>query len=252
MNQSSPHYQPSLAVTTSFVEQPKQAPQEHLVKALRGSAHDINNVFTSIVAMSELALMEQGVTKEVRSALTSIKSYVERGNLITEQISKYAHSFKCNPKNIAITPFLIKFKANINCKLPINHTLKIIPPHNIDALYGDEDQLSNALEALVLNSSEALLSRNNNSESITIMVENKNDNQIKLSVEDNAGGLEEEVENKASIPFFSRKLGTNHPGLGLSIAQQIAISHQGHLEIDNRAPNGCKVNLIIPIINKSI
>jgi two-component system nitrogen regulation sensor histidine kinase NtrY len=67
---------------------------------------------------------------------------------------------------------------------------------------------------------------------------------ISISVADNGPGLTDEVRDKLFLPFFTTKAGGS--GIGLSIARQVALAHQGRLEARAGAGGGTVFVLSLP------
>ncbi|NQT35015.1 PAS domain-containing protein [bacterium] len=72
-----------------------------------------------------------------------------------------------------------------------------------------------------------------------------NPDEILFEVEDNGIGMEQETKEKAFSLFFSSK-GHEGTGLGLFIANKIANSHGGSIQIDSEAGKGSKFTVTIP------
>lgn len=70
-----------------------------------------------------------------------------------------------------------------------------------------------------------------------------------VEVVDDGPGVSPEQLSKLATPFFranEARSEANGAGLGLAIAQAIADSHGGRLEIANRAPHGLSAKLVLP------
>ena len=69
------------------------------------------------------------------------------------------------------------------------------------------------------------------------MFAEKNDlNQVQVSISDNGRGISEDVIERIFLPFFSTK--PNNSGIGLSLSQQIMMSHDGRLEVSSTPGKG--------------
>jgi two-component system, NtrC family, nitrogen regulation sensor histidine kinase NtrY len=64
-----------------------------------------------------------------------------------------------------------------------------------------------------------------------------------LELQDDAGGMSEEVLSHALVPFYTTK--EKGSGVGLTLCQDIAQGHGGRIELANRAP-GLLVRIILP------
>jgi signal transduction histidine kinase len=70
--------------------------------------------------------------------------------------------------------------------------------------------------------------------------------QACLSVADNGRGIAPEVRDRIFDPFFSTKPEGAGAGLGLTIAERIAQTHGGELDIASEPGVGTTVTLFLP------
>ena len=119
----------------------------------------------------------------------------------------------------------------------IEQTLKIIAPLfekykiNIEVsqktaahFYGYQNALGHILVNILNNAKDALLERNIKDKKIKITVE-KREEEVVISISDNAGGVDESILDKIFDPYFSTKNEKNGTGLGLYMAQVIALEY---------------------------
>ncbi|HEX4319905.1 MAG TPA: ATP-binding protein [Acidobacteriaceae bacterium] len=135
------------------------------------------------------------------------------------------------------------------------------------SLHADPDQLAQALINLVRNAAEASLSpdagdvraaRNGGlNGSVNGIVQRAPcvdinwetiDNEVLISILDNGPGLTN--EDNLFVPFYTTKPGGT--GIGLVLAQQIALGHSGSVQLINRADtHGCQACLRLPLVAAS-
>jgi signal transduction histidine kinase len=68
---------------------------------------------------------------------------------------------------------------------------------------------------------------------------------VVLEVEDNGGGIPEEVRTRLLEPFFSTK--EQGTGLGLPIAARIVAQHGGELEFESQPGHGAIFRVLLPL-----
>ena len=97
---------------------------------------------------------------------------------------------------------------------------------------------------LLINSIQA----SNDNAAIYIEVECDKES-LKVSIQDQGCGINEELLSNIYDPFFSTKEEGDGTGLGLSISLGIIESHQGSLEIVNNAEDmkGTTATLVLPL-----
>ncbi len=97
--------------------------------------------------------------------------------------------------------------------------------------------IDNAIDACRLDGS---------SDGRTVKVSLKGDDgSVVIGVEDNGLGMSQEVREKAFTLFFSSK-GSGGTGLGLFIADKIAKSHGGRIELESEVGKGSKFTVTLP------
>jgi PAS domain S-box-containing protein len=73
------------------------------------------------------------------------------------------------------------------------------------------------------------------------------DEHIELEISDNGIGMDQETKEKAFSMFFSSK-GTEGTGLGLFIANKIAIEHGGTIELESELRKGTRFVVTLPTV----
>jgi two-component system sensor histidine kinase BaeS len=76
------------------------------------------------------------------------------------------------------------------------------------------------------------------------------ESQVSIQIEDSGPGLSEEDRKKLFTPFYRGRQANRFPqgmGLGLSIARDIVLSHQGVLEADSSLTSGSRFIIRIPL-----
>lgn len=140
----------------------------------------------------------------------------------------------------------MKNKAVFSMNDMLIHTIKIIKPTldsaSIDISfkthaevnhYGYEREFSQVILALVSNARDELLSRGIQKPWISIDLDEK-DGYISITIEDNAGGIEEHLLLKVFEPYFSTKAQKQGSGLGLYISKMIIESSMsGMIDVMN-------------------
>jgi nitrogen fixation/metabolism regulation signal transduction histidine kinase len=96
-------------------------------------------------------------------------------------------------------------------------------------IFADEQMITQVLLNLVRNASQAL--ENTSDPAIAIQAENKDTNEISLSVVDNGPGIPPDIADEIFMPFFTtRQKGT---GVGLSYSRQVLAMNGGRIEFDS-------------------
>lgn len=145
--------------------------------------------------------------------------------------------------------FFLASAANevFNIKEEIQNTIEIVHDsykhHSIkiycdgDAtltLKGDKKELQQVLMNLLSNAKDAIISKQQTDGQVAIHIASE-DKKVKITVEDNGGGVEEEIKDKIFAPYFTTKFKSQGTGVGLYMSQIIIEKHfNGTLSFKNK------------------
>ncbi len=118
---------------------------------------------------------------------------------------------------------------------------RIVPTRLLDPVEADEQKVALALEALVRNALEAL----SVVESRTLRVEIAEVGEsVLVRVCDSGPGMTDEQASRVFEPLFTTKAG--HTGMGLALACNVAVAHEGRLWLDRERRGWTCFGLEIP------
>jgi signal transduction histidine kinase len=205
---------------------------------ISGIAHELNNPLTGIsLTLQNIQNQSKNISKEVlENKLSLIKEDVIRAANIVSDIISFAKSERLNLSLADISESIFKAKEvvsrlypalsqNINWefKFPAENMIFPFNPLKIERLF--INLFRNSLQAFDYNSG-------------TISIELKRTKtRMQIIIEDDAGGIPEEILDKIFDPFFSQSKSETGTGLGLSITHNIVTEHKGSISvktIDNR------------------
>ena len=121
-----------------------------------------------------------------------------------------------------------------------NNPIHVDIDPSIEALLLDGDQIKQALLSMLRNALRATPPDT----PIQVHVQRKGQGLIAFEVIDNGAGIDPEVLQYATQPFFSR-FDPPSTGLGLSLCQMVAETHGGRLSLLENAPSGLIAQLWI-------
>lgn len=216
-------------------------------------AHEIRNPLGSIKLNFDLLQKEfarLGDTSshsadEGNELLNDLRSEVQRIQRVIEDYLRFARLPKLRRQPLALNDYLDgklgllngEFeKAGIKLRTGFDPALTTIN--------ADGEQLWQALLNLIRNGTDAMPSGGE----LTVGTW-KEGGQARLRVTDSGHGMNEDQLRQVFAPFFTtRPHGT---GLGLTLVQQIAIEHGGHVECESAAGKGSTFTIFLPLGDKT-
>ena len=106
----------------------------------------------------------------------------------------------------------------------------------------DPDLIAQVLINLLRNAAEAASSHSTTS-AVTLAATALKCGRVAIDVTDNGPGVPEDQRQDIFLPFFSTK--AEGTGVGLSLARQIALAHDGALTCEVAAGGGARFRLVI-------
>jgi two-component system, cell cycle sensor histidine kinase and response regulator CckA len=230
---------------------------ENLGTLASGIAHDLNNILTPIVAITELLpLRLKNLDDRTQKLLSTLSENSKRGRELVAQILTFArggdgeHTI-LQPRHLLAEVLQIArqtFPKSIEISLQIESS-------DLWTLSADATQLHQVLVNLCVNARDAMPEGGE----LTMMAENiiLGDEYPKLhpnalggayvaiTVVDTGIGIQPELLDRIFEPFFTTKPIGKGTGLGLSTVQTIVNNHQGFVDVSSLftsdRPNGTRM-----------
>ncbi len=220
-----------------------------------GIAHDFNNLLTSVLANLSMAILYGDLDDEIGQMLADAEKASLRAQGLTQQLLTFAKGGEPIKKTLRL-PALLKESAafalsgsNTRCDDSI--------PDGLGLVDGDEGQLSQVFQNLVINADQAMPEGG----VIRIRAEDvrigknqrgglREGDYVKVSVEDQGGGIREDHLQKIFDPFFTTK--ERGRGLGLAIAFSVIHRHGGHIEVNSELGKGSAFQVYLPASRSAV
>jgi PAS domain S-box-containing protein len=258
------------------VEKQKQLEQADKLASLgvlvSGVAHEINNPNNYIMLNVQLF---SKIWKDILPILNS--HYENNGDFALAGMS-YSQSIEKITKSIdgiengseriknivnALTNFAKQDRGDLNQEVDINKVVdfsilitgtlikkstdyfNVEYSDNLPKIKGNMQQLEQVLINLVTNSCQSLKKRN---EKILVRTYKKeSNNSVSISIEDEGGGMTDDMLKHIFDPFFTTKRTSGGTGLGLSISYNIIQNHGGTLSFHSEIGKGTKAIVSLPL-----
>ncbi len=210
--------------------------KEAWVNLMKVISHELLNSITPIRSISqnlqELVEQDSISSDDIEDIKNGVGTMLRRSDLLQKFVEGY--------RKLAMLPS--PQKGKIDLLQLIEYCLQIMNPlfkeKGIEVintitfkywLFVDQQQIEQVLINLLTNSMHAL--ENTERKQILIAAEIK-ENRIFVKIIDNGSGIDEEIENKVFLPFFTtRKEGA---GIGLTLSKSIIEAHGGYLDFKNQ------------------
>ena len=212
---------------------------------LKQAIHDLNNIFTSTLASSEilekLCKNNTKISKYTQTIKTNSLQAIDIINAMTNNRTKIK-------KSIAIIDIVSKLKMTLKPTLPKGVKLQFQLAKNLKKVDANYSDLYRAFLNLLINAIESITAFG----TIVFSAKNKND-QIIISIKDSGKGISKGKLKNIFDEGFSLKKDKLNAGLGLTIVKKIIENHKGSIDVSSKLNVGTEFIITLPaIINSEV
>jgi len=207
-----------------------------------GVAHDMNNVLTAIMGVSEILHERFEGEGEVAANLDIILKAAHRGRNLVKGLTDFARDRLEAAQPLDLNRLLRQelelFQRTTFQKIQILAELE----EPLPKVMGEASSLSNVLMNLCVNAVDAM------PEGGRLVLRSRvlTGGGVEVSVEDSGQGMLPEVKERAMDPFFTTKPVGKGTGLGLAVVYGAMKAHGGTVHIHSEAGSGTRVVLVFP------
>ncbi len=211
----------------------------NIARLAQGVAHQVNNPATALLANLEHLERTEALSEEGQSIVGECVDAVRSISAIVRGLRRYGLSQALVPEPIELRSLVMQALAEaplegIETKLEVPAGLWITGDRGWLLLV-----LGNLLHNAVLALGETAQPR--------ITMAARVAAEVSLEVVDNGCGMDRGVARRACEPFFTTRAPGEGCGLGLSMAREIAVRHDGRLQIVSRPGKGTRAVLTLPL-----
>ena len=214
-----------------------------------GIAHDFNNILTGIIG--NISYARKFIADPVKASriLQRAEKAANRASELSNQLLTFAKGGQPIKKVVAIKPLLqesVSFAlhgSKVSCDFNI--------PDDILAVDVDYGQISQALNNIIINATQAMASGgiiNINVKNIILDESNIFDlhpgKYIKIIIADKGCGISDEDQKKIFDPYFTTK--ADGSGLGLATTHSIITKHGGYIGVSSVINEGATFEILLP------
>ena len=211
--------------------------------------HDLNNLLTPILSLTELVrvgLPQDDVNEPVLSlvcqAARQAKGLVNR-ILASRQGSPQA--FRETDLSVFLLSLLPLFREGMPKTIELRHQIEFVP-----AILADSDQIYQAISNLIVNAVQAI-GHKPGTISIGLSTIDRASapagKMVRVTVSDSGPGMDGEIREHIFEPFFTTREKLGGQGLGLAIVRWVAEAHGGMVGVDSKPGAGTCFEICLPL-----
>ncbi len=237
---------------------------ESLGTLASGIAHDMNNILTPILAISQLLPLKlTNLDDRSQSMLKILEESAKRGTNLIQQILSFGRGSDGTRASIQISHLLAEVVRVARQTFPKSIDISInLPPTELYLILADGTQLHQVLMNLLINARDAMTDGGK----LQIIAENLvvDENYARMNIEAKAGayvvvtvtdtgtGMPPAVLERIFEPFFTTKETGKGTGLGLSTTVGIVKSHGGFISVYSDLGQGTCFKIYLPAAENSV
>lgn len=221
-----------------------------------GIAHDFNNILTAISGYTDLLLLDDSLSKDVRRDLQGIKTSVVRASQLTSQLLAFSRKQVMNPAVVDVNRLVTNLQRMLSRIISSDYELRSDLLAQDSHVRADPNQLEQVVVNLVVNARDAMPK----SGTITVRTTNQVDEHpeitddeprgfLVLSVSDTGTGIDPEVRRRIFEPFFTTKESGKGTGLGLATAHGIVAQSGGFIRVHSTPGEGSVFSVYLPTVS---
>jgi two-component system, cell cycle sensor histidine kinase and response regulator CckA len=222
-----------------------------------GIAHDLNNVLTPILAVTQLLLIKlPDLEERNRQLLQILEISSKRGAEIVKQILSFARGVEGTRMPFNVGHLLSEVRSMLQQTLPKSIEIQTDIASDLWMVDGDVTQLQQVLMNLCVNARDAMPHNGQLSLSVKNLavdralarkhLDAKVGNYVVITVADTGSGIPPEIIDRIFDPFFTTKEVGKGTGLGLSAVIGIVKSHGGFIDVESKLHEGSKFRIYLP------
>lgn len=232
---------------TPFEEQAEQARLQDRLAAVgsmaAGLAHELRTPLAGIEVVAGLLRREVAEDRAARELVDELLEATRRlSRVVTECLGFLRPAI---PERAAVEPETLVFEALDEARRGSGTApdVQVVVGPDLPPLAADAAGLRSALANLLRNAFEAV-DRSGSGGRTWVEVARGGEGAVLFAVEDDGPGVPPELRDRIFQPFFTTREGGS--GLGLALAQKIAVAHGGSLTVTRGRSGGARFVLRIP------
>ena len=227
-----------------------------------GIVHEFNNLLTPIMGYSEFLKNQLGPENEYYEDIDEIYKAGGRAKEIVDQILPFSRRETNSSHYSVVNLNAVIWDALKMVRMLLTSNVRmVVKPYNGPInVYGSATQIHQVLLNLCTNACQAMEAAGG---TLTVATRRISQDQlpqqfhpvsegefVQIQVADTGCGIPPELLSRIFDPFFTTKAAGDGTGLGLSVVQNILISHGGFIEAQSTVGRGSCFLVYLPITNQ--
>jgi len=232
---------------------------ESLGTLASGIAHDLNNILTPMLVVSQLLPMKiPELNEDTRRILTTLESGAQRGANLVKQILSFARGVEGKRVSLRVDYLLGEVIQILEQTLPKSITIRSDITPDLWNISGDATQLHQVFMNLCVNARDAMpqggtleISAHNlwlDTAQARRYLDGVAGSYVVVTVSDTGMGMAPDVLHRIFDPFFTTKDLGKGTGLGLSAVLGIVRSHDGFVDVQSQLRQGSRFKIFLPAV----
>ncbi|MGB8840987.1 MAG: response regulator [Aliidongia sp.] len=211
-----------------------------------GVAHDFNNLLMAIVG--HLELVQRSLPTDntrLQRLIEGAMQGAERGAILTKRMLAFARRQELKPEQTDVATLIGGMMEMLRRTLGPLIEIRTEFAEDLGVIRVDPNQFELALLNLALNARDAMPDSGTLTIAATVEATSRGPH-VCIAVTDTGRGIEDNILNRATEPFFTTKELGEGTGLGLSMVDGLVIQSGGSMRMSSRVGVGTKVELLFP------
>jgi PAS domain S-box-containing protein len=208
-------------------------------------AHEIRNPLTTIRGFIQLLKTDLAALGKEEYARIILQE-IDRANDIIYEFLNSSKPTEPIKEKVQVASIVKEVSLLYESEALLNDcSIEVIDIDQNITISVDVKQIKQVLLNIVKNAMEELKRPELNKKGLIRISAFQSDDKVSITIEDNGGGISQEVLSRLFDPFFSTKLkGT---GLGLSVCHRIIKNHGGTIEVKSKLHEGTAFIIHLPL-----
>ena len=226
-----------------------------------GIAHEFNNILTTIIGNTQLAIGDIPERNPARECLEEIQSASLRAKDVVRQLLGFARKSVFQLQPVHLSPVIKEAMLLIRASTPASIEICQNLSFESDTVMADSSKINLALLNLCTNARNAMQEKGGELE---LKLENTTlddktaagyedlgpGNYVKMTVRDTGHGIDPKIIDRIFEPYFTTRSLAEATGMGLAVVHGIVKRHNGAIIVESEPGKGTVFEVLFPLTEK--